>query len=381
MEHLLPERQTDPAGSGSALRVKPQRLMIQLLRKFEQCSRAVLITGGLILLLVIGLVDYLTGSEIMFSVFYLLTVALATWFVGWRFGLLMSVLSIGAWVGGDIAAGARYSNPLVPVWNALILLVLYLVVVWLLTSLHTLQRELEARVDQRTQALKQEMAQRQRLEEELLQISEREQRRIAHDLHDGLCQHLTATALAGQVLDERLAAKSVPEAADAARIVELVEEGITMARNVARGLYPVEMEAEGLMAAFQELATNISKGGKVRCVFECDAPVLVHNDTAATHLYRIALEAVHNALRHARPKRIGVNLSEANGSVVLRIEDDGVGMPETGSERPGLGIRIMAHRAAMIGGAFSIEPSPTGGTIVTCSLPAAARKIETQYAR
>ena len=96
------------------------------------------------------------------------------------------------------------------------------------------------------------MAERQRLEEEILKVSEREQRRIGHDLHDNLCQHLTATALAGQVLGERLAAKTLPEAADAAQVVQLAEEGIDLARNLARGLYPVEMEAEGLMGAFQE---------------------------------------------------------------------------------------------------------------------------------
>src|SRR5208282_1858344 len=113
---------------------------------------------------------------------------------------------------------------------------------------------------------------RKRLEREILQISEREQRRIGHDLHDGLCQHLTATALAGQVLTERLEAKALPESAAAGKVVDLVEEGIDLARNLARGLYPVEMEAEGLMDAFQDLADNITTGARVRCVFECDAP-------------------------------------------------------------------------------------------------------------
>jgi signal transduction histidine kinase len=352
--------------------------MIRLLAKLERCSRGWLVGIGLLLLALIGLVDYLTGFELMFSVFYLLEVGLATWFVGKGFGLAMSILSVAAWIGGDVAAGARYSTPLIPIWNALILFVLYLIVVMLLANLRSLHRGLEVRVEQRTQALTREMAQRQRLEEEILQISEREQRRIAHDLHDSLCQHLTATALAGQVLDERLTARHLPEARDAAKVVELVEEGITLARNVARGLYPVEMDAEGLMSAFQELANSITKGTKVRCVFECEQPVLVKNDAVATHLYRIAQESVHNAIRHGKPKRIGVNLSERDGVVSLRVEDDGIGLPETGTEGPGLGIRIMEHRAAMIGGSFSIEPAPTGGTIVTCTVmrgpqPAAPR--------
>lgn len=342
--------------------------MVRLLEKLEQSSRTALVLAGLLVLGLIGVIDYLTGFELLFSVFYLLEVALAAWFVGRGFGLLMSVLSVIVWIGGDVAAGAHYSNLVVPVWNAVILMVFYFIVVWLLTHLRSLHKDLEARVTERTQALRHEMAERQRLEEEILQVSEREQRRIGHDLHDSLCQHLTATALAGQVLGERLAAKALPEARDASHVVALVEDGIDLARNLARGLYPVEMDAEGLMAAFQQLANNISKGAKVRCVFECDKPVLIHDDAVATHLYRITQEAIRNAVRHGKPKRIGINLSEENNMIKLTVEDDGVGPPEDIQAGEGLGVRIMAHRAAMIGGAFAIEPAPTGGTIVTCTL-------------
>ena len=342
--------------------------MVRLLEKLEQSSRTALVLAGLLVLSLIGVIDYLTGFELLFSVFYLLEVALAAWFVGRGFGLLMSVLSVIVWIGGDKAAGAHYSNLVVPVWNAAILMVFYFIVVWLLTHLRSLHKDLEARVTERTQALRHEMAERQRLEEEILQVSEREQRRIGHDLHDSLCQHLTATALAGQVLGERLAAKALPEARDASHVVALVEDGIDLARNLARGLYPVEMDAEGLMAAFQQLANNISKGAKVPCVFECDKPVLIHDDAVATHLYRITQEAIRNAVRHGKPKRIGINLSEENDMIKLTVEDDGVGPPEDIQAGEGLGVRIMAHRAAMIGGAFAIEPAPTGGTIVTCTL-------------
>src|SRR5258708_28705132 len=188
--------------------------MLPLLEKPDLRSRAPLALIGLALLVLIGFIDYLTGFELLFSVFYLLEVGLAAWFVGKGFGLLMSVLSVAVWIGGDVAAGARYSNPFVPVWNALILMIFYFIVVWLLTSLRALHRELETKVRQRTLALSREMAERQRLEGEILKVSYREQRRIGHDLHDSLCQHLTATALAGQVLVERLGSKSPPQAAD-----------------------------------------------------------------------------------------------------------------------------------------------------------------------
>lgn len=344
--------------------------MARLLEILERSSRASLVIAGLLVLALIGCVDYLTGFELFFSVFYLLEVALAAWFIGRGFGLVMSVLSVIVWIGGDLAAGAHYSNLVVPVWNAIILMVFYFIVVWLLTNLRSLQKQLEARVGERTQALTREMRERQRLEEEILKVSEREQRRIGHDLHDNLCQHLTATALAGQVLGERLAAKSLPEAGDAGQVVAMVEDGIELARNLARGLYPVEMEAEGLMAAFQQLANNITRSGRVRCVFECEKPVLIHNDAVATHLYRITQEAVRNALSHGKAKRIGINLTEELGTIDLSVEDDGIGVPEDLHQVAGLGIRIMAYRASMIGATFAVEPAPTGGTIVTCSVPA-----------
>jgi signal transduction histidine kinase len=339
------------------------------IKKLEQLPKPVWVAAALGLLLLIGLVDYVTGFWIVFSVFYLLNAGLAAWYVSRGFGIVISVLSGVVWIGGDVAAGAPFPSPFVPIWNTLILITSCLMVAWLLASLRTLHRELESRVAQRTQALRREMTERQRLEEEILKVSETEQRRIGHELHDGLCQHLTATALAGQVLGERLAAKSLPEAGDANKVVELVEEGISMARNFARGLYPVEMEAEGLMDAFQELANSTTRGAKVSCVFDCTNPVLIHDDTVATHLYRIAYEAIRNAIRHGKPNRIGISLSEEGSTLRLSIEDDGVGLPETKLPGGGLGIRIMAYRAGMIGGTLTVEPAPTGGTIVTCTLP------------
>jgi signal transduction histidine kinase len=337
--------------------------------------------AGLGVLIIIGLVDYLTGFEILFSVFYLLEVGLAAWFVGRGFGLVMSVLSVAVWIGGDVAAGAHYSRPFVPVWNAMILMVVYFIVVWLLTSLRSLHDELEKRVQQRTTALRQEMAERARLEKEILEVSEREQRRIGHALHDSLCQHLTATALAGQVLGEKLASKEIAEAADAGRIVTLVEDGITLARNLARGIYPVEMEAEGLMVAFEELAANISRVSKITCIFECDPPVLIQDASTTTHLYRIAQEAISNAIRHGNAKRIGISLSERQGMVVLTVEDDGVGLSEAWQKGQGIGTRIMSHRATMMGGIVTVEPNAIGGTLVRCSFPARPETSKNQEQR
>jgi signal transduction histidine kinase len=342
--------------------------MLKFFQKLERCPRPLLFLASLIFAAAVGAVDYLTGFEMFFSVFYLLGIGVATWYVGKGCGFFVSILSVAIWIAGDVAAGARYSSYFIPTWNALILVAFYFIVVWLLANLRSFQRDLEDKVRQRTKALTQEVAERERLEKEILEVGEREQRRIGHELHDSLCQHLTGTALAGQVLEEKLAARSLPEATDASRIVGLVEDGIMLARSLARGIYPVEMEAEGLMGAFHELAMNTSKAFKIACEFNCDAPVLVQDATMATHFYRIAQEAVSNAIRHGKPKRIVIALANRSGRIILTVEDDGVGLPETWQEEQGLGTRIMAHRAAMMGASFSIEPNPTGGTLVECAM-------------
>lgn len=348
-------------------------LNVNLIQNFEQRPRVVVTSVCLGFLALAGLIDFLTGFEMFFSVFYLLSVGAGTWLVGRGFGLFLSVLSAAAWIAGDLAAGARYSSSFIPIWNTAILLAFYFIVVWLLIRLRALHYDLENRVRERTRALTQEMAERERLEKEILLVSEREQQRMGRDLHDGLCQHLTGTALAGRVLEERLAARAIPEARDADNLVKLVEEGITLARNLARGISPVELEAEGLTAAFSELAGSITRLSKIQCLFQCDPHVLVRDASTATHLYRIAQEAISNAIRHGKARRIDISFMERDGEVTLAVEDDGVGLPETWQRNQGLGTRIMAHRAAMIGATFSIEPNPFGGTLVRCSLPARVR--------
>jgi signal transduction histidine kinase len=344
--------------------------MLRFAKQMKYRSRIVLTAIAFTIIAAVGWVDYLTGHEISFSVFYLLGVALATWFIGKWSGILVSVLSIVVWIVGDLASGARFSTPLVPVWNAVILLTFYIVVVWLLARLRLFHQQLEAQVKQRTVALTDEMAERERLERELLEISEREQRRIGQDLHDGLCQHLTGATLAGQVLEEKLAALGLSETADAGKVVDIVEEGINLSRRLAKGLYPVEMEADGLMLALEEFAVTSSKLFKVACRFECDSPVLIHNPATAGHLYRIAQEAVGNAIKHGKAMNILIRLDASEENTVLSVKDDGSGLPDPLPANRGMGLRIMAHRSAMIGGNFNARRDENGGTLVTCTINA-----------
>jgi len=317
----------------------------------------------------IGLVDYLTGFMIFFSAFYLLPVGLAAWHISATAGTAISVLSVAVWLAGDFAAGVQYTSVLVPVWNGAIALIVYFVVIGTLVNLRKLQKELEERVRQRTRALTNEIQERGRLEKELVKIGEEAQRQIGHDLHDTLGQHLTATAFAGQVLTAQLETKSLPEAAAARKLVKLVEDSISLTRQFARGLQPVELTPDGLMDGFQEMARNISERFKISCEFECRESVLLHDAESSTQLYRIAQEAVTNAVKHGHAKYINISLEQTGGATTLTVTDDGVGLPESAGESQGMGLRIMAYRASMLGATFSIERLSDAGTCVTCRLP------------
>jgi hypothetical protein len=213
-----------------------------------------------------------------------------------------------------------------------------------------------------------DLTERKRLESEILEISEREQRRIGQDLHDGLGQHLAGIELLSQVLEQNLAAKNKKHAARAAEIARHVREAISQTRALARGLSPVMVGSDGLMSALTGLAANTERLFRVRCQFECEPPVLVHNHSVATHLYRIAQEAVSNAIKHGQTRRVVIRLQEESGRTVLLVRDFGKGLPTELPEPRGMGLRIMQYRAGMIGGSLVVQREPEGGTSVVCSL-------------
>jgi PAS domain S-box-containing protein len=214
----------------------------------------------------------------------------------------------------------------------------------------------------------QDITERKELEKEILEISEREQSRIGQDLHDGLCQHLAGIEFRLRSLQERLAAKSKPEAAEAAGLAKLVREGIEQTRTLAHGLSPVMLPEDSLMSALAELATSTEKAFRISCSFNCPSPVLIRNNAVATHLYRIAQEAVHNAVRHGRAKFIVISLLAAGGRLVAGVKDDGIGLPKVPGKHKGMGLRVMQYRASMIGGSLIVQREPEGGTSVVCSL-------------
>ncbi len=317
-----------------------------------------------ILTALLGYVDYVTGYEQTFLLFYLVPIGLGTWFGAFWIGIVFAVLSIVAWIVSDVNAGV----PTVGLWNIVMAFGSYVVYTTLLSNLRTLLHELDQRVRDRTAALKREMAERERLGHEINEIADRERRRLGQSLHDSLGQHLTGTALAAQVLREKLANRSATEVPEADKVVRYIEDGIDLTRNLARGFFSPELEADGLDVALHGLAANTVERFRVPCTFNGDAAIDVGDSATATQLYHIAQEAVMNAVKHAGASKIDIELARNGQGLTLAISDDGGGFPEKLPEPPGLGLRLMAHGASLIGGKLSVTKGREGGTLVTCKL-------------
>jgi signal transduction histidine kinase len=223
----------------------------------------------------------------------------------------------------------------------------------------------------RDKALAAAQAEHERLENEVLAVGERERHSIGADLHDNLGQQLTALELMCTALKEDAAGH--PELAKRLALMgKMLREAIAQTRSLARGLVPVSSDPEALQIGLAELAARINTLGRTRCVFECPAPVVVADRFVAGHLYRIAQEAVSNAIKHARAHQITVRLTQSTEALVLEISDDGTGLPKSttrGTARSGLGLGVMQHRARAIGAELTIGSRRAGGVSVTCRLP------------
>jgi len=214
-----------------------------------------------------------------------------------------------------------------------------------------------------------DISDRKNLEKTILEISAREQRRIGQDLHDGLGQHLTGIAFMSKVQEQKLMEKQLPEAGDAGKIVDLVNEAIYKTRELARGLLPVVSESQGLMSALEQWAGEVEDFYHINCKLQCFTPVLIHDDAVATHLYYIAREAVNNAIKHGHASHVVIRLAADQGQGVLTIHDDGCGIGDKGAGDKGMGLHLMNYRARMVGGSLEVRSVATGGTMVSCLFP------------
>jgi signal transduction histidine kinase len=215
------------------------------------------------------------------------------------------------------------------------------------------------------------------LEEEIIDISEQERRRIGRDLHDGVCQHLAAIGFTAGLLKRELASVSPAHSKLARDVADRLNETLVITRDLSRGLSPVTAEDRGLESALHDLACTSTQLTGIACQFVCPDPVLLDDTEVSVHWFRIAQEALNNATKHSSATEIIISLANTDSGLVLAVSDNGKGLPESSANDKGIGLKIMAYRARCIGSSLSIRNNIPHGTVVSCTLPHSSMPIPT----
>jgi two-component system, LuxR family, sensor kinase FixL len=219
-------------------------------------------------------------------------------------------------------------------------------------------------------ALARDISERREMERTIAEAGERDRRQLGHELHDVLCQDLTSITMLVSVLQKTLAGeKNTKALPDANMIHDLAKRGVSYCKRLCAGLFPVELDSEGLDTALEQLAHSQEQLFNVPCRFQCGDGVRAIDKSAALHAYRIAQEAVANAMKHSAAKHVSILLTQEDARTVLTIEDDGKGLLAETEPSSGMGLHIMKHRARMIGGVLKVSNGANGGTRITCSWP------------
>ena len=324
--------------------------------------------SGVALLMLIAALDLNIGSAFSFSTVYLLPVCLVTWFSGRLAGMLMSAMAASAWLLAAIAETPDLSVS-EDVAQSGSRLIFYMVTALLVDRVRNYQHNLESLVKGRTAALQAEVARRQELERIAVDISEREQQRVAHELHDGLAAYLTGLAFRIKTLMESLERREQPEAADARQIVQLVNGATNQVRNLARLLAPAEDQDVQLGLLLSRLGAEIETAFEITCLVEVSPSLPELSGSQVRQLYRIAQEAVRNAVQHSKAELVSVSVSASQTHLILAVECDGEPFEAPKPPNVGLGLRIMRYRTEQLGGKLSIQAGDQGGAVVRCEVP------------
>ena len=323
-------------------------------------SNASLFIQALTLAAFIVFIDYITGYEVTVLPFYAIPILFMVWFGNRELAVIISVLSALASWWADAASGHLYSHEWVRVWDTIVRLMFFCLVVFAGSAFKQQRDATRARIEL--------LERSQQLEQQIINISEREQQRIGRDLHDGVCQFLSAIGFTAAMLKRDLERESNARAKVAGEIAKLLQDASARTRDLARGLSPVDRDEGGLESALEELASSTSSLAEISCSFLCPEPLQVLDNTLAVHLFRIAQEAVSNAIKHGHAKAVVIALEANDGMVSLRVSDDGIGFDAARSARRGMGLNIMRYRARTIGGTLEIQPNSPSGTVVVCTL-------------
>jgi signal transduction histidine kinase len=325
--------------------------------------RSLIIFASFVLVAFIGWLDYITGFENSLLIVYLAPIAIGAWFLGFWFGIAIAVSCVVATVLADLAGGL----PRIVIWNCVTAFIAYLIFIFLLRRWHSLLSEMHLRVKERTADLQRELARRQQLEKEIAVVAEEERNRVGRELHDSLGSHLTGTGLLAETIANQLEKENSGIRVRARKVVKLIEQGIELTREIARGLYSSELDGDGLFSALESLCRSASNE-RVKCEFEHSGRP-PRSKELATQLYWVAREAVTNALKHAEPRNVRIQLQTTDDYLRLMVEDDGCGLRQDAG-RDGIGLKVMAKRAELAGGTLRVEEAAPG-TIVHCEIPLA----------
>jgi signal transduction histidine kinase len=327
---------------------------------FSKQSKALVTSECLLLVLIVGYADYVTTWQWTMSIFYAGPILLAAFHGPRRSAVILALLCTFTWYVANINQHPHLSDRAY-CWVGFNRMAYFLFVAIGGTAMKNQRDDARARIEAMTRA--------RALEQEIVRIAEGEQMRIGQDLHDGLCQNLAAIDCAAACLRSDLESRAVPEAAAAAQIQKLLQEAIVEARNLARGISPVHMDAENLPAALEELVVSANRSSQATVSYAMNGQVTIGDTQTATHLYRIAQEALRNAMRHSGASEVAVELSEAGTQYTLSITDNGRGLHGSPVPSKSMGLGTIRYRARLLGANCEIQNQPTGGTIVRCSLP------------
>jgi signal transduction histidine kinase len=310
--------------------------------------------------IVIGLIDYLTGYEVTIYPFYSIPILLMVWFGDLKLAAVISVLSTVSWWWVDKASGHQYTTEWLRIWEAIMRFMYFGLVMFAGWTFKKQRDNIRARLELLERA--------QQLEQEIITISERERQRIGRDLHDEVCQYLAAIGFTASMLKQQLENQSHALAKTAGDIASLLQDAAMRTRDLARGLSPVDRDEGGLESALEELASTTSRLAGISCSVICPETVSIADNIQAIHLFRIAQEALSNAVKHGHAQSVVIALEVSDGTCTLRISDDGVGFNPLPGERKGMGLNIMRYRARMISGKLEIQRNSPVGTVVVCTI-------------
>src|SRR4051812_27968699 len=325
---------------------------------FAQQQRSWIIAEMAVVVLVIGVLDYITSYKIRLLPFYAGPIFVMGWFCGRRAGVAAALISGVIWWSANWFNGDPDLHNWVMTWEIFRHVGFFVIVALTGAALRLKSDMATARI-----AL---LEHSRRLEHEIVNISDAEQRRIGQDLHDGICQYLAAlTCSASSLRDDLRKSGAQGSAETAAELARRLQDAVVQTRDLARELIPAHVGQVGIAVALEALAHSVSRLQGIDCTFREEGSAAGCGEETAAHLYRIAQEAINNAARHGKARLIAMSLDGDGDLITLRIRDDGTGT--SSSAAPGMGLAIMAYRARLSGGELKIEQPPGGGTLISCT--------------